>query len=372
MSLAGALDGLLVVSLEQAVAAPLCSARLADAGARVIKLERPEGDFARRYDSAAAGTSSYFAWLNRGKESATVDLRQEADRDWVRRLIGRADVFIENLAPGAAARHGLGTAGLSASFPAMVTCSISGYGPGPYEARKAYDLLIQAESGLASITGGPESPGRVGVSVVDIATGLAAHAGILEALLSRRLDGRGRHVAISLFDAIAEWMTVPLVYYEGTGRPPGRLGLNHPTIAPYGLYDCEDGQAILLSIQNDTEWERFCTQVLDDPGLVQDPRYRSNDQRVAHRPELDRVIAGRFAALDRNACEARLTSAAIAFGVMHSVAELARHPHLKRMNVETDSGSVSVVAPPNGHEHLEGRRVPGVGADTRALREEFS
>ncbi len=365
------LDGLLVVSLEQAVAAPLCSARLADAGARVIKLERPEGDFARRYDRAAAGSSSYFVWLNRGKESATVDLRNEEDREWVRRLIARADVFIENLAPGAADRLGLDTQPLRAAHPRLITCSITGYGPGPYRARKAYDLLVQAESGLASITGSPEQPGRVGVSVVDIATGLAAHANILNALLQRHRTGQGGHVEVSLFDAIAEWMNVPLMYFEGTGHAPARVGLNHPTIAPYGVYPCGDGRLILFSIQNAPEWQRLCAQVLNCAELIDDPRFLSNDDRVANRAELDSIIRQNFAALNREECQRRLDAAAIAYGVMHTVADLAEHPHLKRVSIETAGGPVRIIAPPDTYQHLNGRRVPSVGQHTRALHDEF-
>jgi itaconate CoA-transferase len=366
-----ALEGLLVVALEQAVAAPLCSMRLADAGARVIKLERPEGDFARRYDRAGAGSSSYFVWLNRGKESAVVDLRDDGDRAWVQRLIARADVFIENLAPGAASRLGLDAAALRAAHPRLVTCSISGYGAGPYESRKAYDLLVQAESGLASVTGSPEQPGRVGVSVVDIATGLAAHARILEALLERHRSGAGRHVAVSLFDAIAEWMTVPLLYLEGTGRAPERVGLNHPTIAPYGLYTCGDGGAVLLSIQNSREWERFCSEVLGMESLATDPRFQANDDRVARRAELDAIIGDVLSRIDRPEFQRRLDAAAIAYGVMHSVSEFANHPHLKRIRIETGGGPVSVIAPPDHPPHLEGRRVPETGEHGAALRAEF-
>jgi crotonobetainyl-CoA:carnitine CoA-transferase CaiB-like acyl-CoA transferase len=365
------LDSLMVVTLEQAVAAPLCSMRLADAGARVIKLERPEGDFARRYDRAAAGGSSYFVWLNRGKESAVVDLRSADDCAWVRRLIGRADVFIENLAPGAASRLGLDVHELRASHPRLVTCSITGYGAGPFEDRKAYDLLVQAEAGLASITGSPDQPGRVGVSVVDIATGLAAHAAILEALLERHRSGQGRHICISLFDAIAEWMTVPLMYLEGTGRSPERVGLNHPTIAPYGLYACGDGGAVLLSIQNDREWGRFCSEVLGAPALAVDERFRSNDDRVARRPELDALIGTVFGRIGRDECQRRLDAAAIAYGLLNSVSGLASHPHLKRIQVETAGGPVAVVAPPDRDRHQDGRRVPDIGEHTAALREEF-
>jgi crotonobetainyl-CoA:carnitine CoA-transferase CaiB-like acyl-CoA transferase len=257
------LEGLLVVSLEQAVAAPTCSQKLADAGARVIKVERREGDFARGYDTAAAGLSSYFVWLNRGKESIALDIKDAADKSLLARLVARADVFIQNLAPGALARAGFGSAALRARHKRLITVDISGYGEeGDYARMKAYDLLVQAESGLASVTGHPAGPGRVGVSVVDIATGMNAHAAVLEALIARGITGRGTGIAVSLFDAMADWMNVPLLFLEGTGRAPERVGLAHPSICPYGAFATSDGALVLVSVQNEREWAGFCARFL--------------------------------------------------------------------------------------------------------------
>ena len=364
------LAGIRVVALEQAVAAPLCSSRLADAGARVIKLERPEGDFARRYDSAAAGGSSYFVWLNRGKESVVVDLQRPEDRDFVARLIAEADVFIENLAPGAAGRLGLDPAALRTRHPRLITCSVTGYGPGPFEGRKAYDLLVQAESGLASVTGTPEAPGRVGVSVVDIAAGLNAYAGILQALFQREHSGEGQHVAISLFGAIAEWMTVPLLQFESAGRPPPRVGLRHPSIAPYGVFATAGGDAILLSIQNEREWQSFCSGVLDQPALATDPRFVSNTVRVEHRAELDRLVSAHFETQRVEALQERLDAASIAYGRLNDVAGFASHPHIRRFDVDTEHGPVSLPAPPAGIPDGV-RAVPRIGEHTDTVEREF-
>ena len=259
----GALDGLLVLSLEQAVAAPYCSCKLADAGARVIKVERPEGDFARGYDTAVGGLSSYFVWLNRGKQSLVADIKDPADAAMLHRLLARADVFVQNLAPGAAARAGFGSDALRERFPRLITVDISGYGEGnAYAGMKAYDLLVQAESGLAGITGHPAGPGRVGVSACDIACGMAAHAGVLEALIARGVTGLGRSLKVSLFDGMADWMNVPLLYFEGTGRMPARVGLAHPSICPYGAFDTKDGASVLIAIQNEREWRSFCIHFL--------------------------------------------------------------------------------------------------------------
>lgn len=367
------LQGMLVVALEQAVAAPLCSCRLVDAGARVIKLERPEGDFARGYDRYAQGQSSYFVWLNRGKESAVVDLTLAADREWTRRLIARADVFIENLAPGAAGRLGLDPAALRAENRRLVTCSIRGYSDGgPYATRKAYDLLVQAESGLASITGGPAEPSRVGVSVVDIATGLNAYSAILEALLARGRTGEGRHVEVALFDAVAEWMAVPLIQYEGTGRAPARVGLRHPSIAPYGVFACGDGAQFLVSIQNAREWQRWAVDVLQAPELLADPRFVDNTARVAHRAELDAIITANLATLSGATLQQRLERAAIAYGQLNDVGSFGRHPHLRRLDVATADGMVSVPAPPLARPLGEAQlAVPVLGEHTDALRGEF-
>jgi crotonobetainyl-CoA:carnitine CoA-transferase CaiB-like acyl-CoA transferase len=369
-----ALEGILVVALEQAVAAPLCSCRLADAGARVIKIERPEGDFARRYDTFAKGESSYFVWLNRGKESLVLDVKQPEDKALLHRIVMRADVFIENLAPGATARLGFAPADLRRRRPSLITCSIQGFGPGPYEERKAYDLLIQAETGLASVTGTPDSAGRVGVSVTDIATGMNAHAAILEALIRRGRTGEGAELAVSLFDATAEWMAVPLVHFAHDGAGPRRMGLNHPSIAPYGIYQAGDGGAVLLSIQNEREWRALCTQVVGDAALADDSRFATNPLRVEHRPALDAVLTEAFARYDRDALAAKLTAAGIAFGAFNDVGSLARHPHLRQIATETAQGPVSLPAPPAriAGEVASGGRIPGIGEHTEKIRAEFA
>jgi crotonobetainyl-CoA:carnitine CoA-transferase CaiB-like acyl-CoA transferase len=366
------LSSLLVVTLEQAVAAPLCSCRLADAGARVIKIERPEGDFARGYDRAARGQSSYFVWLNRGKESVALDIKRAEDKALLERLIGRADVFIQNLAPGAAARAGFDPEELRAKHKRLVACSISGYGEsGPYRDMKAYDLLIQSETGLAEITGPPEAPGRVGVSVSDLVAGLNAYAGILEALFRREQTGEGAHIKVSLFDATAEWMAVPLLHHDYGGRAPARIGLAHPSIAPYGAFTCADGKKLVISIQNEREWVRLCTEVLGAPELATDPRFCDNNRRVANRPALDAFVAEIFAREEREALAAKLFAAGIAFGRLNNVADFSRHPHLHRIEVPTPEGSVAVPAPPGGLEGAAGK-VPAIGEHTDAVRREFA
>ena len=339
------LDGVTVVAVEQAVAAPFCTCRLADAGARVFKIERPGGDFARGYDTAAAGQSSYFVWLNRGKESVICDLRDAADRAQLRALIAEADVLVQNLKPGAMARLGLDPAALRKAHPRLITCSISGYGDsGPMAQRKAYDLLIQAESGLCSITGGPDAPARVGISLVDIATGATAHAAILEALIARGIHGQGCGIDISMFDVIADWMTVPLLLTEA-GHPPQRIGIAHPSIAPYGAFVAACGTRILISIQSEREWQILCAEVLGQPDLPQDPRFASNVARVAHRDETDAIVAQAFASRTAPEIEAVLERASIAFARVNGTAELARHAHLRRISVDTPGGPVAIPAP---------------------------
>ena len=369
-----ALDGLLVVTLEQAVAAPYCSSRLADAGARVIKIERPEGDFARGYDTAAAGQSTYFVWLNRGKQSLVADIKDPADAALLHRLLARADVFIQNLAPGAAARAGFGSTMLRERHPRLITVDISGYGEGnSYAEMKAYDMLVQAESGLAGITGHPAGPGRVGVSACDIACGMAAQSGVLEALIERGRTGRGKGLRVSLFDGMADWMNVPLLYFEGTGRAPARMGLAHPSICPYGAFDTVDGDAVLVAIQNEREWASFCTHVLGEPELPQRAGFETNNIRVANRPIVDAHIAARFATLSRADAAARLAAGAIAFGFVNDLAAVARHPALRRITVQTATGPVQVVAPPVVAS--DGGRsfgpVPQIGEHSKAIRAEF-
>ena len=369
------LEGLLVVALEQAVAAPYCSSRLADAGARVIKLERAEGDFARLYDTAANGQSSYFVWLNRGKQSLVVDIKNPDDAALLHRILARADVFIQNLAPGAAARAGFGSDALRAANPRLITVDISGYGEdGPYADMKAYDLLVQAEVGLAAITGHPAGPGRVGVSACDIACGMAAHAGVLEALIARGITGHGKGIKLSLFGNMADWMNVPLTFYEGMGRAPARAGLSHPSICPYGAFGTSDGAQILISIQNEREWADFCARFMDEPDLPKRAGFESNNARVANRDVADAYIAAGFARLTRQAAAAKLKAANIAFGFVNEVADLAVHPALRRITVESSAGPVSLAAPPvllsDGERALG--PVPDVGAQSAAIRAEFA
>ena len=369
------LDGLLVVSLEQAVAAPYCSSRLADAGARVIKIERPEGDFARGYDSAAKGLSSYFVWLNRGKESLVADIKNPQDIALLHRILSKADVFIQNLAPGAAVRAGFGAESLREKYPKLITVDISGYGDsGDYATMKAYDLLVQAESGLAMVTGHPAGPGRVGVSACDIACGMAAHAGVLEALIGRGITGSGKGIKVSLFDGMADWMNVPLLMYEGTGHAPERVGLAHPSICPYGAFATADGSHVLVAIQNEREWVDFCARFLDDPGLPKQPGFETNVTRVANRPAVDRYIGKMFATLSRDQAAAKLRAANTAYGFVNDLAAFSRHPALRRVTVETPGGPVAIAAPPvitsDGPRQLG--PVPAIGADSDAIRAEFS
>ena len=368
------LKNLLVVSLEQAVAAPYCSSRLADAGARVIKIERPEGDFARFYDTAAKGLSSYFVWLNRGKQSLTADIKDPGDAALLHRILGRADVFIQNLAPGAAARSGFGSAELRARYPRLITVDISGYGEsGDYATMKAYDLLVQAESGLASITGHQAGPGRVGVSACDIACGMAAHAAILEALIARGISGLGDTLKISLFDGMADWMNVPLLYFEGTGKAPERMGLAHPSICPYGAFPTADGAQVLISIQNEREWADFCGKFLGEPELTRRPGFESNVVRVANRAAVDAHVAASFAKLTRDQAAARLRAANTAFGFVNDVAAFARHPALRRQTVQTPGGPVAIAAPPVLRDlPRELGAVPAIGAHSATIRSEFA
>jgi formyl-CoA transferase len=368
------LEGLVVVAIEQAVAAPYCTARLADAGARVIKIERPEGDFARYYDDATPAGSSYFVWLNRGKQSVVLDLREETAREQLARLIGRADILVQNLKPGAMTRLGLPIEALRRMHPKLICCSISGYGEqGPLAGRKAYDLLVQAESGLASITGGPGEPARVGISLVDIATGATAHAAILEALIERGGSGEGADIRVSMFDAIADWLTVPLLNMEA-GRPPRRVGLSHPSIAPYGVFSTADGRSVLISIQTETEWRVFCREVLGNPQLAEDPRFATNVARVGNRAETDAAVAAALGSLPGAALVARLAELDIAFAELNDIAALARHPHLRRIAVHTAAGAVSMPAPaPIRRDDMRSYGpVPRLGEHTDAVLAELA
>ena len=371
----GDLDGLLVVSLEQAVAAPYAASRLADAGARVIKIERPEGDFARGYDADAKGFSSYFVWLNRGKESVTLDLKQPADLQIFKNILTKADVFIQNLMPGALERLGVTMDGLRAADPRLITCDISGYGStGPFAQMKAYDFLVQAEVGLAQITGAPEEPGRVGVSICDIAAGMTAHAAILQALVARERTGEGRAIELSLFHALADWMNVPYLQHHYGGRQIRRPGLHHPTIAPYGAYGCGDGRMLLISIQNEREWVRLSGEVLDQPGLADDPRFSSNVNRVKNRGELDAIMNGVFARCSIDEIAAKLQAAQIAFGRLNDMDEFTRHPQNRFVFVRTSAGEVRLLSPGavvNGQMPQLGA-VPDLGEHSDSIRAEFS
>ncbi len=373
--MSGPLDGVLVVSLEQAVAAPYCSSRLADAGARVIKVERAEGDFARQYDAAVGEQlSSYFVWLNRGKQSLTADIKQPADVRLIHAIISRADVFIQNLAPGAAERAGFGSESLAARYPSLITLDISGYGAAPeYAGRKAYDLLVQAESGLAMITGHPTGPGRVGVSVCDIACGMTAYAAVLEALLERRRSGRGQRLSASLFDSIADWMSVPLLQYAATGKTPDRVGLAHPSICPYGCFVTRDGSQILIAIQNEREWRDFCRHFMDAPQLGMREGFESNIRRVANRPTVDSHIAARFAQLSRKQAMTLLQAGGTAFGFVNDLAALARHPALRTVQLQTPSGPATVAAPAVTSNRAMSALgpVPALGEHSAAIRSEF-
>lgn len=368
------LEGILVVSLEQAVAAPMTGRRLADAGARVIKLERPEGDFARGYDQLAKGQSVYFIWLNRGKESVVVDLTKAEDRKLLDALLAKADVFVQNLKPGALAKLGYPVEEICRRHPRLIACSISGYGDtGPYADRKAYDLLIQAESGLASVTGSAPEPARVGVSIVDVSTGLHAYEAILEALLRRATTGKGADIRISMFDTIAELMSVPLL--QGIhGAPPRRIGLSHISLAPYGVFTTRDDVPILISIQNDREWRTLCTKVFERPGCGTDPRFATSPARIENRPETDGLVAAWFASHDAETAIAKLDAADIAFGRVNDVFGLHAHPHLRMMGVTTEVGTIDMPAPPAlwmSEAMLASDGVPALGAHTRAVREEF-
>ena len=369
------LDGLLVVSLEQAVAAPYAASRLADAGARVIKVERPEGDFARGYDADARGHSSYFVWLNRGKESIALDLKNPDEMKIFKQMLAKADVFIQNLMPGALERLGVSMANLRTENPALITCNISGYGAsGPFAQMKAYDFLVQAEVGLAQITGAPEEPGRVGVSICDIAAGMTAHAAILQALVAKGRTGQGRSIEVSLFHALADWMNVPYLQHQYGGRKIRRPGLHHPTIAPYGAYVCGDNRMLLISIQNEREWLRLCVEVLDQPDMPQNPNFDSNVKRVQNRVELDAIINDVFAQHSIDIIVKKLQAAQIAFGRLNDMDEFTKHPQNRFIAVRTSAGDVQLLSPGaivNGVMPKLGA-VPDLGQHSDEIRKEFS
>lgn len=373
------LQSTIVVSIEQAVAAPFATRQLADLGARVIKIERPDGgDFARSYDRTVGGLSSYFVWLNRSKESLTLDFKQPAAETVLARLLERADVFVQNLAPGAAERLGLAPGALRARHPRLITCAVSGYGSsGPFAHKKAYDLLIQAEVGLVSITGPPEAASRVGISVADIAAGMYAYSGILTALLARTTTGHGTSIDVSLFDALGEWMSAPAYYTAYGGSEPPRSGAAHATIAPYELFVTADDAAVYLAIQNTREWRRFCDHVLGQPDLADDPRFVSNAARVEHRAVLHGIIADVFARASSAAILDRLESAGIAYGRRNSIGEFLEHPQLSQRDrwctIGSSSGPLRALKPPvhmDGVDSVMGD-VPSLGQQSQGILEEL-
>ena len=368
------LAGITVIAVEQAVAAPFATRQLADLGARVIKIERPVvGDFARGYDATVDGMSSHFVWLNRSKESLTLDLKRTEAVDILRRLIARADVFIHNLAPGAMVRIGFASADVRRDYPRLIACDVSGYGStGPYRDKKAYDLLVQSESGVLSITGTEQEPAKVGISVADISAGMYAFSSILAALLRREKTGEGSSLEVSLFDSLAEWMSYP-IYYAYGGTPPPRSGARHAVIAPYGPYTAGDGKVIYLGLQNEREWARFCADVLGRPELADDERFSSNPRRVEHRDELDAAIADAFRGLTAEQVIERLEAAHIANARMNTVQELIDHPQLAARDrwyqVDSPVGSVRMLKPPFNIAgvNVPMGAIPSVGQHTDAI-----
>ncbi len=369
------LEGITVVSIEQAVAAPFATRQLADLGARVIKVERPgAGDFARGYDESVHGQSSYFVWINRSKESLSCDLKSPEGLAVVERLLEDADVFVQNLAPGAAGRLGLTAATLQERHPGLIVCDITGFGSdGPWWDHKAYDLLVQCETGLVSLTGTPEFPAKAGISVADIAAGMYAYSGILAALFQRARTGVAASLEVSLFEALAEWMGSPAYYTEYSGRQPHRVGIEHATIAPYGPYPAGDGAVVLVAIQNEREWASFCRTVLADPDVATDLRFRRNSDRVAHREELNDVIRRRFALLTEPEVGALLDRADVAHARVNDVRGLLEHPVLsgrdRWRDVQTPQGTIRALLPPASLSGTEPRMdpVPAVGEHTATI-----
>lgn len=371
-------SGLRVVALEQAVAAPFCSRQFADLGAEVIKIERPDGgDFARGYDGALNGLSAYFAWLNRGKRSIALDVKLNRDHAVCAELIARADVFVHNLAPGAVERLGFGFDELAARHPRLIWCAISGYGPdGPYRDKKAYDLLVQAESGVVSVTGTAEEPVKVGISIADISSGLYAYSSILAALIARGRTGRGQRIDISMLECLTEWMMPPIYCWQGTGKVPARAGLRHNMIAPYGAYSCRDGK-VLFGIQNEREWLRFCTEVMLEPELVGDVRFASNAARSSNRAQLEALIEARFGSMPRGEVAAMLDRAGIANASLNDTAEAAAHPQLaarqRWTSADSPVGPVAALLPPHNLQDAAPcmGRVPALGEHTQQILAEL-
>ncbi|MCA8927371.1 MAG: CoA transferase [Alphaproteobacteria bacterium] len=372
------LSDLLVLSLEQAVAAPHLTCRMADAGARVIKLERADGagDFARGYDQHAHGMSSYFVWLNRGKESLAIDIKQPDDLALLHRMLAQADVWVQNLAPGAMERAGLGSEALRAQYPRLITVDISGYGDAgaPYNEMKAYDLLVQAESGITAITGSPEEPGRVGVSICDLTTGLNAYTAVLEAVIDRAKTGKGSGVKASLFGSMADWMAAPLMAYEQSDTIWPRNALRHPLMCPYGAFPTSDGSRTLVACQNEREWQRFCEHVLQDKAFAKHPQAETNVVRVANRPFVEGRIEETTRQITREEFHARLRQGDIAYGAVNEIPDVSRHGALRRITVGTPNGDISYPAPPTirGEARDDYGPAPGYDEHGARLRSEFA
>ncbi len=374
------LDGITIVALEHVIAAPFATRQLADLGARVIKIERPGGgDFARNYDERAQGMSSHFTWVNRSKESLTLDLKQDAALSILKKLLETADVFVQNLAPGAAARMGLSPDTLQAINPKLIYCNLSGYGEdGPYRDKKAYDLLIQSEAGLLSITGTPEVPSKVGISIADIAAGMYTYTNILAALLQRQKTGKGSVIDISMLEALGEWMGYPMYYSMDGASPPPRTGAAHATIFPYGPYQAGDGKTVMLGLQNEREWALFCEKVLNQPELANDPRFDKNFKRNENRTELTQIILKIFSTLTSEQVIAKLDEAQIANASLNDMHQFWAHPQLKARgrwaSVDSPKGQISALLPPGVNNSYQYRmdKIPGVGEHTVSILQEMN
>ena len=373
------LEGILVVSIEQAVAAPYLSSRLADAGARVIKIERPEGDFARNYDTLVNGDSAYFVWLNRGKESISLNLKDKNELQVLKNIIKKSDILIQNLAPGAFERLGLNLDDLRDEFPRLITCSISGFGEkGPYMKQKAYDMLIQAETGLTDLTGVPENDiekgrARVGVSVCDISAGMTALNAVLQALIARNNSNKGRHISVSLFSALSDWMNVPYLQYVYSKKEPKRCGIRHPTITPYASFRCGDNLEVLIGIQNEREWINFCKYVLDNEELAFDKLYSSNSLRVKNNENLEKIINEKFLNFSREEIIKKCNLGGIAFGRISNIEQFSKHPQNQFIEIDAPNGKVKMVAPGAEHngKHLFAKKVPKIDENGNSIRKEF-
>lgn len=372
MGLNRELDGLLVVSIEQAVAAPYCGLLLADAGARVIKVERHEGDFARAYDKGVDGNSVFFAWLNRGKQSICLDLNGDEDTALLHRMLAKADIFVHNLAPGALEKRGFGADHLHRHNPGLITCEITGYGTtGAAADKKAYDFLVQAESGLCAVTGTPESPARVGISITDISTGLTAFSAILRALIQRGRTGKGAHLSIAMFDVLADWMNMPLLGHRYLGGAPARLGLTHALITPYGAYATKDGSQILIAIQNNREWAVFCDKILGKPEIAADPRFCDNPERVANRSGIDALINEAFAEKTRDQLIAEMNAARVACAQLSTVEDLSNHAFLREAQIRFGSAELAIADLPVQVDGERAVEVPLLDQHGTTIRQEF-